>query len=106
MQDICVNPREPNEVVYCPEMKDAEINARFKAQDDRIDALKRDSKQTTGHVGVVPVIPPTENWFKRNASWFFPCVTLLVGSVAVVSFFGNLVDHRIADKLKDPVKGL
>jgi hypothetical protein len=79
----------------------ADLAGRMKALEDRLDSA----------VTAPAAKNPESSWIKRNSNWFLPLVVTVVLPGGVILsffhwFFADLVDHRIDDKLRQPIKDL
>lgn len=96
MLPSCVKSEDLLEVVYLPEVENPK-DPRFDKLDWRLkkleDAKIKTSGTTTG-----------DGLLKRNAFWVTPLVTLVLGSGAVATVAGLIIDHRIDAKLEKPLK--
>ena len=72
----------------------------------RLRKLEDGSAASTQTVQPIPTPQKQEGWIKQNFWWLSWAITILFGSGCIFGFshwfFGDLVDHRIDDKLRQP----
>lgn len=107
MLDIPVaepEPAESCEVVYSAEME-PETSRQLGKLKDRVKVLE-DGGGVNATARPAPAPEIKDKWLKRNAYWFFPVLTLVLGSGFFSAYLGYIVDTRITSKLIDPLNAL